>query len=226
MVAVARTGETHSPGTKEGTDPVRVLDDPARVRAALTPLRRRVLRELRQPDSATGLAPRLGVSRQKLAYHLRVLEELGLLSLVEERQRRGCRERLLQTSARTLVVAPELLGDASIDPEERQDRFSSAYLIAASARTVGDVAALRDEAREAGKRLATMTQEAEIHFASPRRMRDFTDDLAAALSELAARYHRPDAADPRPYRLMVGMHPERRSGDDSSPASPLEGDEQ
>lgn len=190
-------------------DPVQVLVDPERVRAALSPLRRQVLRELREPGSASSLSTRLGVSRQKLNYHVRVLEDLGLLRLVELRQRRGCHERLLQTSAKTLVLAPEVLGDVVPQPDELQDRSSSAYLVSTAARLLGDVAALREGAREAGKRLATVTQETEIHFRSPADMRAFTDRLGAAIARLVAEYHRPDDASARPHRLVLGIHPRR-----------------
>ncbi len=223
MVAFA---EARNPGAArpEGdADPVQVLAYPARVRAALSPLRRRLLRELRDPGSASSLAPRLELSRQKLNYHLRVLEDLGLVRLVELRQRRGCQERILQTSARTLVVAPEVLGDVGIGAGERQDRYSSAHLIATAARLIGDVAALREEAREAGKRLATVTQETEIHFRSPAEMRAFTDRLSAAIAGLVAEYHAPDDSAARPYRLTLGMHP-RRDSEGARPSNAGEGE--
>ncbi len=211
MVAFAQTRDRGGADAGGDADPVRVLADPARVRAALSPLRRRLLRELREPASASSLAPRLELSRQKLNYHLRVLEELGLVRLVELRQRRGCRERILQTSAKTLVVAPEVLGDVAAEAGERQDRFSSAHLIATAARLIGDVAALREEAREAGKRLATVTQETEVRFRSPAELRAFTDRLVEAVAGLVADYHAPDDATARPYRLILGMHPNRDS---------------
>ncbi len=223
MVAFAETRQPAGTSPGKSEDPVRVLADPARVRAALSPLRRRLLRELREPGSASSLAPRLELTRQKLNYHLRVLEDAGLVRLVELRQRRGCQERILQTSARTLVVAPEVLGDVGVEPGDRQDRFSSAHLIATAARLVGDVATLREEAREAGKRLATVTQETEIHFGSPAEMRAFTDRLAAAIAGLVAEYHAPDDATARPYRLILGMHP-RRDSEGPRPSNAGEGE--
>ena len=63
--------------------------DAAKARAALTPLRRELLERLHEPGSASSLAGQLDLPRQKLAYHLRVLEEAGLVKLVEERPRRG-----------------------------------------------------------------------------------------------------------------------------------------
>ena len=50
---------------------MQVLNDTSQLAAALSPLRMRVLREMHQPESATSLAPRLGLSRQTLNYHLR-----------------------------------------------------------------------------------------------------------------------------------------------------------
>lgn len=208
---------SHAPTAAPRPESLRVLEDPRRVRAALTPLRLRLLHELREPASASGLAGRLGTTRQRLAYHLRVLEDQGLVRLVEERRRRGCTERLLQTTARALVVDPEVLGALGTDADEIQDRFSSAYLVAAAARTLGDVAALREEARAAGKRLATITQETEVHFRSPAALRAFTEELAETVTRLVAKYdHATDGG--RPHRLMMAIHP-RRIGRGPSPDS-------
>ncbi|MDH3732322.1 MAG: helix-turn-helix domain-containing protein [Gemmatimonadota bacterium] len=200
MVAIAEAPETRA---------VQVLDDPERVRSVLSPIRVRLLRELRKPASASGLAERLGTTRQKLGYHLRVLEKEGLVRLAEERQRRGCTERLLVRTARAVVVDPEVLGELGSEAGEVQDRFSSAYLVSVAARVIGDVATLREGARDAGKRLATATQEAEIHFESPAAMRRFVDDFAAALGTLISEYDRPNARSARPFRLITGMHPRR-----------------
>jgi DNA-binding transcriptional ArsR family regulator len=192
-----------------GPRDVRVLADAGSVRTVLSPLRVTLLKELREPGSASGLAERLGTTRQRLGYHLRVLEEQGFVQLVEERQRRGCTERFLQRTARALVVDPEVLGDLGSDADEVQDRFSSAYLVSAAARVIGDVATLREGAREAGKRLATVTQEAEIRFESPAAMKRFSDEFASALTRLINQYDRPEATTSRPYRLMTAMHPRR-----------------
>jgi DNA-binding transcriptional ArsR family regulator len=150
-------------------------------------LRRRVLDELDQPDSASGVARRLGIARQKVNYHLRELEREGLVELVDERPRRGFVERRLRAVAR--------------------DRFSSAYLAAALARVAQDVATLRERAAAAGQALPTVTADTEIRFASPAELRAFADDLAAATAQLAQRYDRPDVPGARPFRLLAAAHP-------------------
>ena len=83
---------------------MQVLNDTSQLAAVLSPLRMRVLREMQQPASATSLAPRLGLSRQTLNYHLRELEREGFLEVVEERPRRGCFEPLLTVTSRAFVV--------------------------------------------------------------------------------------------------------------------------
>ena len=53
----------------------------------MDPLRARILSELTtEPRSAATLAQRVGLSRQKVNYHLRELERHELVELVEERR--------------------------------------------------------------------------------------------------------------------------------------------
>lgn len=193
---------------------VEVLEEPTRVAAALAPLRRELLRELKEPDSASGLARRLGISRQKLNYHLRELEKQGLVELVDLRQRRGCTERLLRTAARAFVVTPDVLGEIPAEPDEVQDQFSSAYLLSSAGRLMSDVATLRQAARDEGKRLATVTQETEIRFGSPRELKAFTEELAAAVAALAAKYNRAESDTSRAHKVFVGVHPVGQTGKD------------
>ncbi|MBA4101450.1 MAG: transcriptional regulator, partial [Arthrobacter sp.] len=53
---------------------IAVIEDPAAAEASLDPIRTRILRELVVPASATQLAVRVGLPRQKVNYHLRALE--------------------------------------------------------------------------------------------------------------------------------------------------------
>ena len=69
-----------------------------------------LLAELARPGSATTLAGRVGLSRQRINYHLRTLEAHGLVRLVREQRRRGLTERVMQASAAAYVVSPGALG--------------------------------------------------------------------------------------------------------------------
>lgn len=181
-----------------------VLSDPRRVAAAIPPLRRQLLSLLTEADSASGLARKLDLPRQKVNYHLRELERVGLVELVEERSRRGLTERRVRVTARAWVVDPSLLAAHGFDADELQDQFSSAYLVSTAARLIGDVATLRERSKLAKRRLATVTMETQIAFGAPRDLRAFVHDLHVCLADLTAKYQR---AGGRPYRVVLAAHP-------------------
>ncbi len=185
---------------------VDVIEDPASAADLLDPLRGRILAELGEPGSASTLAPTLGQSRQKVNYHLKALEAKGLVTLVEERPRRGLTERIFQASARSYVVDPAAVGPTAVTTE-RTDRLSSRYLIALGARLVTEVADLVRRADRAGKPLATLSIDADIRLASAEARARFTEDLAAAIRDLAATYHDETAPEGRWHRLVVAAHP-------------------
>ena len=78
---------------------IEVIEDPAAAEASLDPIRTRILRELSEPGSATQLAAKVGLPRQKVNYHLKALERHGLVELVEERRRGNVTERILRATA-------------------------------------------------------------------------------------------------------------------------------
>jgi len=71
------------------------------------PLRLKVLEQLGEPDSASGLARRLGLPRQVINYHVKALEDAGVVQFVAERPRRGMKERLMRATARSYLISPE-----------------------------------------------------------------------------------------------------------------------
>ena len=204
----------------QASSAVEVIRDAGRVRAMLPPLRRRILELLREPDSAVGLSRRLGVPRQKVNYHVRRLEDAGLVELVEERQRRGFTERRLRLTARSFLISPALLAGLSVDPDDVQDRFSSSYLMSAASRIVRDVSVLRERASRARRKLVTMTLEADVALASPADLSGFAQELGDALARLVAKYHKPEAKASRRYRFMLNGHPIiTKPEDDTTPGA-------
>ncbi len=186
---------------------VQVIDDPAAATVALDPVRSRLLSEMALPASAATLASRVGLARQKINYHLRTLEQHGLVRLAEERKWGGLTERLLVATAASYVVSPSALGPVAVDPNREGDRLSASYLIALGARVVREVGDLVRRAKEAGKRLATLAVDTEVRFRSPTDRAAFTNELTAAISKLVAKYHDESAPGGRAHRLVVVAHP-------------------
>ncbi len=186
---------------------VRVLRDPESASAVLQPVRLRLLERLREPNSAAGIAREAGLPRQQVNYHLRELERHGLVEFVEERRKGNCNERIVRATARTYLVSPEALGALGTGPEERRDRFSASYLVAAAARLIRDVAVLAIRARKAEKRLATLTVETDVRFRSAADRHRFAEELTETVARLAAKYHEEAAPDGRAFRFLIGAYP-------------------
>ena len=184
-----------------------VIDDPATAVVALDPVRARLLAELVEPGSAASLAPRMGLARQKVNYHLRALEAHGLVRPVEERRWGGLVERRMVATAASFVVSPAALGQAANDPARASDPLSARYLIALAARVVREVADLVRRSKEHAKQLATLSIDAEVRFRSPAERAAFTSELTHAITKLVARYHDASAPGGRAHRLVVVAHP-------------------
>ncbi len=186
---------------------IETVEDPAAAAALMDPLRARILSELTEPRSAAALAQRVGLPRQKVNYHLRALEELGLARVAENRKWGGITERRLVATAASYVVSPDALGPVASDPERTADRLSAGYLIALAARAVREVGRLVRLARAESKGLATLSIDTEVNFATPAERSAFTRDLGEAITQLVARYHNPSAPDGRVHRVVVLAHP-------------------
>ena len=186
---------------------IEVIDDPAVATVALEPTRSRLLSELAMPASAATLATRVGLTRQKVNYHLNALEGHGLVRLAEERKWGGLTERLLVATAASYVVSPSAMGLVAVDPNREADRLSASYLIALGARVVREVGDLVRRAKEAGKRLATLSVDTEVRFRSPADRAAFSNELAEAITKLVSKYHDESAPGGRAHRLVVVSHP-------------------
>ncbi|MFI6071703.1 ArsR/SmtB family transcription factor [Actinoplanes sp. NPDC051343] len=183
---------------------VAVIEDPAAAEISLDPIRSRILAELAQPGSATTLAGKIGLPRQKINYHLRTLEHHGLVRLVEERRKGNVTERLLQATAASYVISPAALAAVAPDPGRAPDRLSARWLLALAARLVRDVGTLITGADRTQQRIATYAVDAEIRFATPDDRAAFADELTTAVTRLVARYHTETG---RKHRLVVAVHP-------------------
>jgi DNA-binding transcriptional ArsR family regulator len=190
---------------------VAVIEDPAAAEVSLDPIRVRLLAELVEPASATMLAARLGLARQKVNYHLRALEQHGLVELVEERRKGNVTERVLRATASSYVISPAALAAVAPDPARAPDQLSARWLLAVAARLVRDVGDLIVGAAKARRRVATFAIDAEVRFASAADRAAFAEELAGAVTALIARYHDEAAAGGRDHRLVVAVHPSVKS---------------
>jgi DNA-binding transcriptional ArsR family regulator len=183
---------------------VAVIEDPAAAEVSLDPIRSRLLAELAQPASATMLAGKIGLPRQKVNYHLRTLEQHGLIHLVEERRKGNVTERMMQATAASYVISPAAMAAVAPDPSRAPDRLSARWLLALAARLVRDVGALITGATKTRQRVATYALDGEIRFATPDDRAAFAAELTDSVTQLLSKYHSETG---RKHRLVVAVHP-------------------
>jgi DNA-binding transcriptional ArsR family regulator len=184
-----------------------IIENPQAAAVALDPVRSRLLSELAEPASAATLAARVGLTRQRVNYHLNALQAHGLVKAASQKKWGGLTERLLVATASQYVVSPTALGNAGVDPARTADRLSASYLAALAARVIREVGGLVRAARDTGKRLPTFSLDTEIRFRSAAERAAFSKELVNAVAALASKYHDESAPGGRPHRLLVLAHP-------------------
>ena len=110
------------------TPDIQVIQSADVAATLFSPARMRILEHLAEPDSAAGVARRLEVPRQQIGYHLRELEQAGLVELVEERRKGNCIERVVRTAAQSFVISPMRAGQIGIDRPGARTPHSSAIV--------------------------------------------------------------------------------------------------
>jgi DNA-binding transcriptional ArsR family regulator len=197
-------------------EPIEVAPvDTARNAAALLahPLRPRIVALAREPVSATELAGRLGLPRQRVNYHVRLLARTGFLRRAGQLRKRNLIEQRYVASARAYVLAPGVLGPLAMTGHTPEDAFSAVRLIGLAAEVQSDVSRALAASAPRGKRLATLSIDADIRFDSPEQRTAFTEALQSAVTEVIGR-HTAAATTPsgapgagRPFRLVLACYP-------------------
>ena len=190
-----------------GAQHLDIIDDPTRARVALQPIRLRLLHLLERPRSAPHVAKAMGMPRQRVLYHLRMLEAQRLVE-AHDHGRVGRRiDRSYVRTATSYAIAPKTLGGVAVDTRTVADAFSAAYLSAVAGRALNDLAALGRAAAARGKRVPTITLETAVRFATPADQRQFADELTTALTTLAAKYHHPGTTHGHTFRVFACGYP-------------------
>ena len=164
-------------------------------------LKSEILREMDRPQTTAELSQAMGMPRQKLGYHVRQLEEAGLLANVGESRRGNCVARKLQAVARHFVIN-RTDTDAAVTP----DRYSSHWLVEQSARTIREIGVLSADAASGGESLQAVTLDSEIAFDNLQDQQAFAQELSELIVALVARYGS-DSSAARRFRVLAASYP-------------------
>ena|ERR1700731_2175343 len=186
---------------------VDVIEDRRAAEVSLHPVRSRMLAELVSGGTATSVAKELGLSRQKANYHLRTLEDNGLVALVEERRIRNTTERVMQSTARSYVISPAALSEVAPNPDRAPDQLSARWLLALAGRLVQELGILIRRSKAAKQPLASFGIDAEIDFATAKDRAIFVAQLTESIDHLIANHHTGGTLGSRKHRLIIMLHP-------------------
>lgn len=190
-----------------------LVTDAAHAGALLHPLRLRLLALAREPASASELAARLGLPRQRVGYHVRVLARSGLLRRAGRRRKRNMVEQRYRAAARAFVLAPEILGPLEADWRQIEDAGSAAYLLALTEQVRSDLARAWRRIQRGGKGLSAVSMKSQFRFESPEEQERFARELREAVVRVIAERTSPNLrangspAPGQPWRLVLGCYP-------------------
>jgi hypothetical protein len=125
--------------------------------------------------------------------------------------RRNLVERQYVATARSYVLAPQLLGPVAAGVQS--DAFSTSYLLGLTSLAQQELTDVWEAASAAGVRVLTMSLMSEVRFADASQRAEFAQALTAAVSDVIARHTNPyrtaagEAGKGRPYRLVLGCYP-------------------
>ena len=184
-----------------------------RAAVLLSPLRLRILKLAAEPISASELASRMDLPRQRVNYHVRELARAGFLRRAERRRKRNMFEQRYVASARGYLLSPELLEAIGSDWRSIPDTASAEYLLALASQVQSDLTRAWKRASGRGNRVSTFSLKTQFRFESSGEREEFAKALRDAIVEVVARHTKPyrraggEPGAGSPYRLVIGSYP-------------------
>src|SRR5258708_37059992 len=151
--------------------------------AVLKPIRLEILRRLDEPRTCDELAEVFQESTQKIYYHVKALQEAGLVEKVADKRIRGTVEGYYQAKARSYWLAPSLVGKVGTLQQTR-DQASLRILLQLAEDVIEDTARLGSKS-EAGQPVASLSLSAQIHLAYSAQSAEFLQVLQTTFPNLA-----------------------------------------
>jgi DNA-binding transcriptional ArsR family regulator len=182
----------------------------------LNPLRLGLLKHLAEPRSCPELAGFVGETAQKVYYHVKALERVGLVKKVGERRVRGMVEGRYQAKGRSYWLSPTLVGRIGSRGRAR-DQFSLGFLLTLAEELQADIGHLSEVDAE---EVPSLGLSAEIHLADNARRTVFLQEVQHTFEVLARKYgaRGPEEGShgkSQSFRLVLACYPKpvsRRKG--------------
>ncbi len=180
------------------------IQNPEALQALSHPTRIAMLEALHEPRSAAAVGRELGQTRQRMNYHLKALEQAGLVERVGTRQNGNFVETLFRATARAFVVSPQVAWSGPRRIEALRGQHALGTLVGMGEQLQRDAAVLLDRAAYENEQIASAAVSAEVSFASDAERSDFMREYLEVTQDLLDRY---GAKGDKPYRVVLAIHP-------------------
>ena len=192
------------------------IEDVDQAAALLKPQRIEMLKLMDHPRTCLELGKIFGESPQKIYYHIKALQNAGLVEQVGERRVRGTVEGSYQARARSYWLASDLVGQIG-GAAIAQDQVSLRHLLSLTEEMRGDIGHL---AQQVGREIPSLGLSLHVELDNESRRADFMADVQKMAQILAHKYGATagedddgdggddDAQPPRPlFRLVLACYP-------------------
>lgn len=181
-----------------------VVESPEQAMALLNPLRAEILSRLSEPASAAEVARGINEIPQRVNYHLKALEKVGLVRRVGSRQVRNLVEVLYLAVARTFILS-EALNWSGDTVQRIKDQGSLSHLINTAERIKRDALQLLERS-DHDEQIPSATLDASITLASAEQRSAFVEEYVQLVNQLVEKYQT-DAAGQEKYQVILAVYP-------------------
>lgn len=152
--------------------------------ALLNPLRLDLLKRMAEPRSCPELAEFVGETPQKVYYHVKTLERVGLVKKVGERRVRGTVEGRYQAKGRSYWLSSGLVGRIGGRSRAR-DQFSLGFLLTLAEELQADIGHLSEVDAE---EIPSLGLSAEVQLGDSAQRTAFLQEVQHTVEALARKY--------------------------------------
>jgi len=187
-------------------DDLIILEHPDEASEILQPIRLDILSRLGEPRTCTEIAKELGITTQKVNYHMNVLRDAGFVRLVDERRKRGTIEGIYEAAAKSIWFSPRIMGSRK-DRRRITDQASLGYLLNLSEDLQEDVGDLSHIARD--REVSSFGVDARVELRDSAERSAFLSEVEEFFHGLAERYGSVSdegAPSGEKFRLMVACY--------------------
>lgn len=183
-----------------------LVNSPEQATCLLNPMRTQILGLLSTPASASEIARNMKEIPQRVNYHLKALEKVGLVQMVGKRHVRNLVEVLYQSVAKSFILADSLGWDAETI-KKIKDQSSLSHLVSLAETIKKDVLILMEKSDDK-QEIPSANLQFQVNLESKEKRNSFVKDYVTAVKELINQYQVAPSETKEVYKVLLTIYPD------------------